>query len=101
MSSTHAVIYHDGMQNWEILNYSPFGITVDGIRHGLEEDCINLQDTHLDHCDSNSKIPINSIYEQIFDVNKTAGSARLQEKVCIDQFSNLKCPFSVRKAIKM
>jgi len=36
MSDTHAVLLHDGNRRWEILNYSQFGLEVDGIRYGLE-----------------------------------------------------------------
>ena len=36
ISDTHAVLLHDGNRRWEILNYSQYGLEVDGIRYGLE-----------------------------------------------------------------
>lgn len=36
VSSLHAVLFHDGLNRWELLNYSPFGLSVDGIQYGLE-----------------------------------------------------------------
>ena len=36
VSAIHAILFHDGLNRWEILNYSPFGLSVDGIHYGLE-----------------------------------------------------------------
>ena len=35
VSPLHAVLYNDS-QRWEVLNYSPFGLRVDGFQYGLE-----------------------------------------------------------------
>lgn len=35
ISELHAVLFRDGKDNWEILNYSPQGLVVDGVRYGL------------------------------------------------------------------
>ena len=35
VSELHAVLFRDGKDNWEILNYSPQGLVVDGVRYGL------------------------------------------------------------------
>ena len=82
ISDIHAIIYQDGIRNWEILNYSPFGITVDGVCYGLEETSPNLEDIAFDTVDSSAKIPTNHKFEEILDINNTCSfSKNLQEKV--------------------
>jgi len=43
ISPHHAVLYEDISGNWELLNYSIHGMTVNGVEYGLEEPDLNIK----------------------------------------------------------
>ena len=81
ISGLHAIIYRDGSHKWEILNYSPFGLTVDDVRYGLEDADLDDEDDFLTYVDTDP-IPPNGEFEEDFaDVKISSVSNRIQPKV--------------------
>ena len=81
VSPIHAIIYRDG-KKWELLNYSPFGVTVDGVRYGLEDADLEDEDDFLKYVDTSPISPNPEFEEEFPDVGKLGSvSSRIQTKV--------------------
>jgi hypothetical protein len=60
VSPYHAVLFNHGKNHWEILNYSPHGLSVDGVEYGLEKP--EFEDIE------ESEIPVQSLKDRIHDI---------------------------------
>lgn len=90
VAAVHAILFREG-NNWEILNYAPPGLVVDGVRYGLSSET---------HADSEPEIELeepvtNDKFEQLIDVSKYSPTKPPTGLVKVSEFCFLLSKMSI------